>query len=66
MYLIKIVGDKHINSFSTDTFEIYVGFVRLIRNNCSQLEIPLEENDIIYVMDGSGNTIDSFSPKLDE
>ena len=66
MYLIKIVGDKHINSFSTDNYEIYVGCVKLLRNSANQLDIPLKENDIVYVMDAAGNTIDSFTPRLEE
>ncbi len=66
MFLIKIVGEKNINVFTATNFEVYVGFVRLFRNNESILEIPLEENDIIYIMDANGNTIDSFSPRLDD
>ena len=66
MYSIKVVGSKHINVFTTNDFEVYVGFVRLLRHNADTLEIPLEEDDIIYVMDASGNTIDSFSPRLED
>ena len=66
MFLIKVVGEKHINAFSTDNYEIYVGSVKLLRNGWSQLDIPLEEDDIIYIMDVHGNTIDSLSPRLEE
>ena len=66
MFIIKIIGNKHINSFSANNFEVYVGFIRLFRSNATILEIPLEEDDIIYIMDEKGDTVDSFSPRLDE
>ena len=65
MFIIKVVGDEHINLFSADNFEIYVGKIKLHRTMVGDiLEVPLEKNDIIYVMDDEGNTVDSLSPRL--
>ena len=64
MYLVKIVGDKHINVFTANDFEVYISCAKLYRHNASLLEIPLEEDDIVYIMDANGDTVDSFSPRL--
>lgn len=68
MFFVKVIGDKHINVFTADNFEIYVGKVKLHRTMADDrtLEVPLEKDDIVYIMDCNGNTIDSLSPRLEE
>lgn len=69
MFFVKVVGNKHINVFTADNFEIYVGNIKLHRTMVGPgdvLEVPLEKDDIVYIMDGQGNTLDSLSPLLDE
>lgn len=66
MFFVKVIGNKHINVFTADNFEIYVGKIKLYRTMVGELEVPLEKDDIVYIMDASGNTIDSLSPRLEE
>ena len=67
MLFVKVVGKKHINVFTTDDFEIYVGKIKLYRNLPGDpLEVPLDKEDIVYIMDNYGETIDSLSPRLEE
>ena len=67
MFFVKVIGNEHINVFTADNFEIYVGKIKLHRTMVGDiLEIPLNRDDIVYIMDGQGNTLDSLSPLLDE
>ena len=67
MLFVKVVGDKHINVFTADNFEIYVGNIKIYRTMVGDpLEVPLEKDDIVYIMDHNGETIDSLSPRLED
>ena len=66
MFFVKVVGNEHINVFTADNFEIYVGKIKLHRTMVGDiLEVPLNKDDIVYIMDCQGNTLDSLSPLLD-
>ncbi len=68
MNFVKVIGNKYINVFTADNFEIYVGKIKLHRTMADDrtLEVPLEKDDIVYIMDAQGNTIDSLSPRLED
>jgi len=70
MLFVKVVGNEHINVFTADNFEIYVSCVKIYRTMVdapgSPLEVPLEEDDIVYIMDAQGNTVDSLSLSLED
>ncbi len=66
MLFVKVVGNENINVFTADNFEIYVSKIVIHRTMISTpLEVPLEKEDIVYIMDCNGDTIDSLSPRLD-
>ncbi len=66
MFFVKVVGNEHINVFTADNFEIYVGKIKLHRTMVGDiLEVPLNKDDIVYIMDCLWNTLDIFSPLSD-
>ena len=67
MFFVKVIREKQINVFTADDFEIYADKVKIYRTMLEDtLEVPLGENDYIYIMDAQGNTLDSLAPKQNE